>query len=108
MNQTVNYLSHLYNETTLHSILDLAINGKYVIYFLNQKTHIPEALTRVQLMGIKKFRGVNILLETGQTYQIGLEMNPIEGATYQEIYLSDLIVDNNTLAPIKKEFGNSK
>lgn len=102
----VNYLNAIYTETTINSILDAAINGKFEIHFLNQLIGTPQPLTRVQLMGIKKFRGVNILLETGQTYQIGLEMNQNIKGSYQEIYFIDLIVDNVTLDKIKNEFGN--
>lgn len=103
VNQIIYYLSNLYNETTINSILDLAINGIYEIYFLNSQTNVIQPLTMVQLMGIKKFRGVNILLETGQTYQIGLEMHPKKGQTYQEVYIIDLIVNKNTLDRIKNK-----
>jgi hypothetical protein len=101
----INYLNAIYSEKTINSILDFAINQNCEIHFINKLTNVPRPLTRVQLMGMKKFRGVNILLETGQTYQIGLEMDGPAKGTYQEIYLADLVVDKATLEQIKHTFG---
>lgn len=105
MSQTVNFLNDIYSKTTINSILDFAINGRWEIYFLNRLTNVLQPLTMVQLAGIKKFTGINILLETGQTYQLGLVMDQIMKGTFQEVRLFDLIVDKNTLKEIKMEFG---
>lgn len=101
MDKALHYLSAIYNEKRVHSILESAINQEFEIYFINELTKAPQPLTLVQLMGIKKFGGVNILLETGQTYQIGLEIESV-GGTYQAIYLTDLIVSTATLEHIKR------
>lgn len=104
VSKAINFLSNIYSDKTIVSILESAINRRFEIHFLNRLTGVPQSLTTVQLAGIKKFGGVNILLETGQTYQIGLEMDQNRKGTYQEIYFADLIVGEKTLAQIKKEF----
>lgn len=107
MHTTIHYLHTIYNDQAINFILEAAINQQFEIYFINELTNIPQPLTLVQLMGLKKFGGIKILLETGQTYQIGLEIEPLTG-TYQTLHLADLIVNNATLKNIQKIFGKDK
>jgi hypothetical protein len=101
-------LRDIYSEATINSILDYAINRGCEICFMNRLTSMLQPLTFVQLAGIQKFRGVNILLETGQTYEIGLESERLGPGSYQEIYFYDLLVDKKNLDLIKMEFGDEK
>lgn len=97
-----NYLSNIYSKTVMLAIMEAAMSGRWKIYFLSDLTTQPQVLTMVQLAGIMKFSCVNINLETGQTYQAGLEMNREGMGTYQDVGLADLIVDEETLKLIKK------
>ena len=99
-------LNATYSDAAIKSILEFASTGGCKIYFLNDNSGMPQQLTATQLAGIKKFGGVNIVLETGQTFQIGLEIGNVRG-TFQEIYFADLVVDHQTLLRLKNEFGGS-
>jgi hypothetical protein len=105
MSTVINFLKNYYPDKTINLIIEYAIDQQVELYFLNRLTCVPQPLTMVQLAGIKKFGGVTILLETGQTYQIGLMMEQTKKGTYQEVRLADLIVDEKILNKIKKEFG---
>jgi hypothetical protein len=107
VNEFLVALNETYSDTAIKSVLEFAINGGCKIYFLNNITGMPQQLTPTQLAGIKKFGGVNIVLETGQTYQIGLEIGGNSRGTYQEIYFDDLVVDHQTLIQLRNEFGDS-
>jgi hypothetical protein len=104
VNTVINFLKNYFSDKTINLIITSAIEQQVELYFLNRLTCVPQPLTMVQLAGIKKFGGVSVLLETGQTYQIGLIMEQTRKGTYQEVRLADLIVDEETLNKIKKEY----
>lgn len=101
MKQSMQLLSAIYKEPTLLTILEGAINKHWPVYFLSRLTDEYQALTAVQLAGIRRFRRVIILLETGQTYEVGIERVQNRPGTYQEVGYGDLLVDEKTLAAIQ-------
>lgn len=106
MKAEIHFLNKIYNAATITSILNFAIDNGLEIYFVSNLTGIPQPVTPVQLLGIKKFGGVSTLLETGQSYQIGLDIPKNPKGTYQDITIDDLFVNSETLEIITNEFGS--
>lgn len=97
-------LSYCYSGRAFKEIIDAAALGQWQIYFYNSLTQQPDPLTRIQLAGISRYGRISILLETGQTYQVGMGL-PEDSGTYQEVGHDDLLVDEVTLEKLTAQFG---
>jgi hypothetical protein len=97
-------LSYCYSGRVFKEIIDAAALGQCIIYYHNQLSQAPEPLTRIQLAGISRYGRICILLETGQTYQVGMGL-PEDSGTYQEVGHDDLLVNEATLEKLTAQFG---
>lgn len=98
MSHALTRLGDHYTKKMVIAILEDAASQRFPIYFVSQLTHEPQALTFIQIAGMIKFQSITILLETGQTYQPGLELDESGDGTFQTITLIDLLADEATLA----------
>lgn len=97
-------LSYCYSGRALKEIIDAGALGQWPLYFYNKLTEEHQPLTRIQLAGISRYGRISILLETGQTYQVGMGL-PEDAGTFQEVGHDELLVNETILQTISAQFG---
>jgi hypothetical protein len=95
VSQVGKILSNIYSIETVASIIGIAIERGWPIYFLNRKTQLRQRLTDSQLLTIRKDRDVHIPLEEGRGF-----------LPFQIVHPIDVFVDEMVLTLIMKEFGS--